>query len=176
MRYLKKYKIFFEDVEIQTDDSPDEKLDKSGVNTQSDYLAEYKSLKAKIDTIYLTSKAENIENDLSKIITKDNKNPYLTGHLKTGRLKREVDDIKKKEVDDKIKIDDFKRDLSLLEPSADKSLINGKIDEINIRLSEHTKKIDEKTKELQKFIIEHDKKMSEIENELKKDISEIEKK
>ena len=176
MRHLKKYKSFFEDIEIDSDDLPDEKFDKSNINDQSDYLKEYKDLKPKIDAIYSTSKPENIEKDLEKIITKDNNNPYLSSYLKTGRLKREVDDIKKKQIEDKIKLDDFKRDLTLLAPNVDKTSINNKIIEINIRLSDYTKKIDEKTKELQKIIIEDKKKMSEIESELKKDIADIEKK
>lgn len=176
MRHLKKYKSFFEDIEINPTDLPDEKFAKSNMNNQSDYLTEYKNLKPKIDAIYSTSKPENIEKDLEKIILKDNVNPYLSGYLKICRLKKEVDDIKKKQINDKIKLDDFKRDLTLLAPNVDKTSINNKIIEINIRLSDYTKKIDEKTKELQKFITEHNKKMSDIESELKKNISEIEKK
>ena len=176
MRHLKKYKSFFEDIEIDSDDLPDEKFDKSNINDQSDYLKEYKDLKPKIDAIYSTSKPENIEKDLEKIILKDNVNPYLSGYLKTCRLKKEVDDIKRKQISDKIKLDDFKRDLTLLAPNVDKTSINNKIIELNIRLSDYLKKIDEKTKELQKFITDHNKRMSDIEVELKKNIVEIEKK
>ena len=50
-----------------------------------------------------------------------------------------TDLIKKKQSDDEIKLDDFKRDLTLLAPNVDKTSINNKIIEINIRLSDYTK-------------------------------------
>lgn len=176
MKHLKGYKYFFENLEIRPEDQPDQKATKVNINNQSDWLKEYRNLAPKIENIYKSIPPNKIEEEIKKIIKEDNKNPYLSSLLKLNKIKSEIESIKKKESDDKIKLDDFKRDLTLLAPNVDKTSINNKILEITKRLSSYKSQIDLKNKELQKFKTEHDKKMIEIKKEIEKNISEIEKK
>jgi hypothetical protein len=176
MKHLKTYKYFFENLEVNPEDQPDQKVTKKNINNQSDWLKEYTNLAPKIENIYKSTPPNKIDEEIKKIIKVDNKNPYLSSLLKFNRIKSEIDGIKKRESDDKIKLDDFKRDLALLAPNVDKTSINAKILEVTKRLSEYKSQINLKNKELQKFKIEHDKKMIEIKKELDKNISEIEKK
>lgn len=180
MKYIKKYKIFFEDIAIQPTDLPDEKRAKEGVNDQKKFLKDYKDLKPKIEQLYAsTSNALEIENGLKKIMPDNDDeglNPYLTDYLRICRIQREIEDGRKSSVSDKTKIDEFGQEQKLASSKDEQASINKKIDEIEDRLSTYEQLIAKKSKELQQLLAEHKKKMADIEKEIQEDIKEIENK
>ena len=179
MRYLKKYNIFFEDIEVQSTDLPDEKRAKEGVNDQQQFLKDYKDLKPKIEQLYAsTSNALEIENGLKKIMpdNDDGLNPYLTDYLRICRRQREIEDGRKSSVTDKTKIDEFNQEQKIATSKDEQASINKKIGEIEDRLSSYEQLIAKKSKELQQLLAEHKKKMSDVEKEIKEDIKEIQNK
>jgi len=178
MKHLKKYQIFFEDIQIDPSDLPDEKRAKEGVNDQQKYLKDYKTLKPKIEQLYSsTSNAIEIEEGLKKIMPeKDESNPYLTDYLRICRLQKEIEDGRKSSVEDKAKMDDFSQQQKLATTKDEQSSIGEKIGEIEDRSSTYEQLIAKKSQELQKLLIEHKKKMADIEKEIKQDIKEIENK
>lgn len=178
MKHLKKYKIFFEDIQIDPADLPDEKKAKEGVNDQQKFLKDYKTLKPKIEQLYAsTSNPLEIEQGLKKIMPDDDgTNPYLTDYLRICRLQREIEDGRKSSVEDKAKIDDFSQQQKLATTKDEQSSIGDKIGEIQDRTSTYEQLIAQKSKELQKLLDEHKKKMADMEKEIKQDIKEIQNK
>ena len=177
MKYLKEYRIFKEDLEVELTDKPDEKYAKEEINDTIDHIAEFKQKKPIVDQLYgSTSNSIEIESSLKNSIPNLADNPFLVDYLKICRLTKEIDDGRKSDLENKLKLDEFGEQEKLSTNPGEKKTITDKISEIKDRMSIFSKEIPKKVTELQKLNTEHKDKMSEIEKNIKEDTQEIESK
>lgn len=142
MRYLKRYNSFNEEAEFdpKVTDAPDIKMSKEKLNTLMNQIKTFKEKKSTIDQIYLKT-PDDIQlkkkiGDLlgPEISVKEDRNPFMIEYLNVSDLKRRVEKVKKENVDDKMKLDDFSQDLKSSTDSSQKSAIQQKISDINKRI------------------------------------------
>lgn len=142
MRYLKRYNSFNEEAEFdpKVTDAPDIKMSKEKLNTLMNQIKTFKEKKSTIDQIYLKT-PDDIQlkkkiGDLlgPEISVKEDRNPFMIEYLNVSDLKRRVEKVKKENVDDKMKLDDFNQDLKSSTDSSQKSAIQQKISDINKRI------------------------------------------
>jgi len=142
MKYLKRYNTFNEEAEfdIQPTDAPDLGMSKEKLNTLMKQIGEFKEKKNLIDQSYLKIVDDKqLSNKIKEILgpevsSKTDRNPFLVEYLNVSDLKRRLEKVKKDNVDDKIKLDDFNQDLKSSTDSSQKSAIQLKISDVNKRI------------------------------------------
>ncbi len=182
MKYIKKYSLFQEadDFNIQFTDTPDVKMAKEKMETIQKQFTEYKTKKPLIDQIYLNVKDDaGIEKELQKILgTTDiqngpDRNIFLIEYSYLARLKRSLDTMRKQNVTDEIKLDDFNEELRLVTEQTVKTSIAFKIKQINDRMLQRVKKITQIQQEFNLKEREHKAKMLKTESDMKEYIKKI---
>lgn len=142
MKYLKKYNSFNEENEfdIKVTDAPDLQMSKEKLDTLMNQIKTFKEKKLTIDQTYLKT-TDDIQlkrkiNELlgPEISGKEDRNPFMVEYLSVSDLKRRVEKIKKDNVDDKLKLDDFNQDLKSAIDATQKSAIQQKISDVNKRV------------------------------------------
>jgi len=175
MKYLKKYKVFFENLDIKDTDDEDVKASKEGLNKLKDNLSQFNSKKSELENLF--KNADNIEeiNDkLSDIIGKEEeRNPFLSELATIHKIKWQIQKKHDQNADDKVKSDDLSKDSQTV---SDSSALNAKIAEINDRilvrkseivdlekdLKEKEESWNTKIQEKEKYLQENIKKLSEL--------------
>ena len=172
MKYLKKYKVFFENLEVKDTDDEDVKASKEGLNKLKDHLSDYNSNKSKLEDLF--KKADNIEeinNELSKIIgEEEERNPFLSELATIHKIKWQIQKKHDQNADDKVKVDDFSKDSQTV---SDSTALNAKIAEINDRISIRSSEISDLEKELKEKETEWNTKIQEKEKYLQDNIKKI---
>jgi hypothetical protein len=132
---LKRYKSFLEDLKIETTDAPNISASKNSLNNLSKNIKDFKQKKQAIDSVYLKSKDDKELSDKISSITKGfESNPFITEYLNVSSLKRKLETTKKSAVDDKLKLDDFRQEMSNSTDAEQKASIDQKIKEITSRI------------------------------------------
>ncbi len=142
MKYLKGYSSFNEDLFTpEVSDAPDLKMSKEKLNTLMSQIEEFKAKKNLISQAYIKIQDDKeLSNKVKEILgpevsPKIDRNPFLVEYLNVSDLKRRLEKLKKNNVDDKIKLDDFNQDLSSSTDASQKSSLQLKISDINKRIS-----------------------------------------
>jgi predicted nucleic acid-binding Zn-ribbon protein len=176
MKYLKSLKLFLEDFQISDTDKPDVATRKKDLNILLKHIKDYNSGKSRIDNILSNSDGKSnsdITKKLNDVIEQGgNRNTFLSQYTTAARMKKQIDNIQSRIINDKIRIDDFKSSL----PDAsneDKKSLNDKISDINSRISENNIKINDLKKEISKKEKELKDKMSEKRKELEEKIKNL---
>lgn len=173
MKYIKKYKKFLENFEINDSDDPDIKMSKEKLNDIKSKIDQYNSSKSKIDSLYNSSEDKNISIELENIVGKDQKrNDFLVSYANIVSLKKKIDNLKDKSDKKALELSEFKDRLSIASDETKKS-ISDKILEIQKQIREINNDILNKSKELPIITKQHEDKIKNIENDIKDWISKI---
>lgn len=169
-----KYIQLFEDFVVNDTDQPDVKMSKERLNTIQKQIKEYQQKKSAIDTLYKSTRdVKIIEDGLKKLIGDTDikngvdRNPFLVEYIQVTKLKSDIENLTKDNIDDKIKLDDFKRDINATTDPSMKASLNNKILEIDKRMKDRVKKISEINSELEKSEKSHKEKMIKIDKDIK---------
>ena len=188
MRYLKKYNFFLEAVgasgtfDDKNDDAPDIKMAKQKMETTQAQVKEYNADKPKIDALYnpdTDNDNATINTELEALLGKDDvqrgvdRNPFLIEYANLARIKKQIKDYQRDNVSDKIKLDDFQRELKETNEEKTTTAIKIKIAEITKRMTDRINSINKIQSDLLKSQKEHTDKMSKIEKEMKDYITKI---
>jgi hypothetical protein len=191
MKYLKKYKMFLEEVDavgtsgafdISNDDAPDLKMAKQKMETTQAQVKEYNADKPKIDALYdpdTDNDNATINTQLETLLGKDDvqkgvdRNPFLVEYANLARIKKQIADYQRDNVGDKIKLDDFQRELKETNEETTANALKIKIAEITKRMTDRITSINQIQADLLKSQKEHTDKMSKIEKDMKDYITKI---
>jgi len=182
MKYLKKYKLFTEEVDFNVNitDEPDLKMAKEKLATLKTNLSDYKTKKPLIDTAYLTIKIDaELQKKIEQIIGKTDaqagkdRNPFLVEYLHVSNLKRKINNLQNELVKDKLSKDDFTEELSLSTEASTKTSVSSKISDITNRISTKTASIASLSKEVADSEKELQTKMFNVEKEMQDYIKKI---
>lgn len=170
MRYLR----LFEDFEVGATDQPDVKLSKERLNTIQAQIKEYKIKKSAVDTLYAsTNDVKLIEDGLLKLLGNTDakqgvdRNPFLVEYVSVVKLKSDIENMDKANIDDKIKLDDFRSDLNNTTDPQMKTSLNVKIADINTRMQDRVRKLSEIKSELDKSSKAHNDRMLKTDKDIK---------
>lgn len=191
MKYLKKYSLFLEEVDavgtsgafdISNDDAPDLKMAKQKMETTQAQVKEYNADKPKIDALYdpdTDNDNATINTQLETLLGKDDvqrgvdRNPFLVEYANLARIKKQIADYQRDNVGDKIKLDDFQRELKETNEETTANALKIKIAEITKRMTDRITSINQIQADLLKSQKEHTDKMSKIEKDMKDYITKI---
>jgi vacuolar-type H+-ATPase subunit I/STV1 len=92
MRYLKKYKIFLENLEINDTDDEDVKASKEGLNKLKEDLDKFNQKKNELENLFKNSdNIKEINDKLSDIIgEEDDRNPFLSQLATIHRIRWQI--------------------------------------------------------------------------------------
>jgi len=176
MKYLKKFEAF----DVLNTDTPDVKMAKEKMETLTKQLAEYKTKKPLIDTVYKNVKDPSlIESELTKILGSTDvqngpdRNPFLVDYTYLARLNRDMDKMREDNVNDKVKLDDFQVELRLTTDPNTKQILSTKIAEITKRMLDKVTNINKTQNDFNIKDKEHKDKMLKLENDMKEYITKI---
>jgi hypothetical protein len=145
MKYLKKYNLFLEaGLDILPTDEPDVKASKQQMELVTKQLADYKTKKPQIDTLYKTIKdPTQIEAGLLKILGTDvkNRNPFLVDYASISKMIADVDKMQQENTLDKVRLDDFQQDLKITTDANTKQSLTTKVADINKRMTDRVTNI-----------------------------------
>lgn len=172
MKYLKR---FNEDININISDSPGVKMSKTSLNTLEQQIKDFNQKKPQIDKIYLNTPDDTqLNTKVNQIMGNDKvKNPFLIEYLNIANLKRKLDRAKKSNIDDKLKLDDFKQEQMISQDTNQKTALKQKIDDINKRMSLSNSSIIQITKEINNYEKDLDSKTKQQDKDLKGYIKKI---
>lgn len=190
MKYLKKYNLFLEEVDAvgtsgtfdDKKDAPDIKMAKQKMETTQAQVKEYNADKPKIDALYnpdTDNDNATINTELEALLGKDDvqrgadRNPFLVEYANLARIKKQIKDYQRDNVSDKIKLDDFQRELKETNEEKTTTAIKIKIAEITKRMTDRINSVNKIQSDLLKSQKEHTDKMSKIEKEMKDYITKI---
>jgi hypothetical protein len=191
MKYLKKYNLFLEEVDavgtsdafaVSNDDAPDLKMAKQKMETIQVQVKEYNANKAKIDALYnpdVNNDNATINTQLEALLGKDDvqrgvdRNPFLVEYANIARIKKQIADYQRDNVSDKIKLDDFQRELKEATDVTTTNALKIKIAEVTKRMSDRITSINQIQADLLKSQKDHTDKMSKIEKDMKDYITKI---
>ena len=170
MKYLKKYKLFLEDFEIEDSDESDVKMSKNRLNDIKKQISHFKSNKSKVDKLF---KDDNVTDEIDKVITLDDKkNPFLISYASVARMNKKIEDLKNKETKKSIEINELKDRLSDASDDVIED-IKGRINDVNKQISDIKKDIQETSRKIPELEKEHQEKINKTEKDIKDWISKI---
>lgn len=173
MKYLKKYKYFIENFEIEETDEEDVKLSKEELNKLKDQIKEFNSKKASIDSLYNSDK-EDIQSELDNILgDEETRNPFLVSYANISSMKRKIESLHKREDDKAIELSNFKDRLAIAEDNDSKLKLSSQITNIQRQISEIKSELDESMKKVPEMESELKDKISKREEDMKKWIEKI---
>lgn len=179
MRHLKKF-LEYAEFDVSATDLPDVKIAKEKMTTIQKQLTEYKTKKPAIDKLYAEVKeSDKIESGLENILGRQDiqngidRNPFLVEYVHLAKLKSDLDNMSQQNIDDKVKLDDFQQELRGATDDNMRKSVNAKISEINTRMSQRVKDIQNVQSELQASFKTHNDKMNKMGTDMKDYISKI---
>lgn len=168
--------------DISNDDAPDLKMAKQKMETTQAQVKEYNADKPKIDALYdpdTDNDNATINTQLETLLGKDDvqkgvdRNPFLVEYANLARIKKQIADYQRDNVGDKIKLDDFQRELKETNEETTANALKIKIAEITKRMTDRITSINQIQADLLKSQKEHTDKMSKIEKDMKDYITKI---
>jgi predicted nucleic acid-binding Zn-ribbon protein len=174
MKYVFNYQKFIEKLEIIDTDEPDVKMSKEKMNALEDQFTEFNQKKAQIDAVYQDDKLtdKDVESKLKSIIgqiesgPEQDRNTFLIEYSTLKKLEREVSHLQGERTKDKLKIQEFQEELSLLDKEETKLLTKSNINDLNTKLAQKSAKILEIGKSIQDKKKEMDQKMMDVKKEI----------
>jgi hypothetical protein len=177
MKYLKKYNLFLEaGLDIEPTDEPDVKASKQQMELVTKQLADFKTNKPKIDTLYKTIKnPTQIEAGLTQILGTDikSRNPFLVDYASICKMSVNVDNMQQQNSLDKASIDDFQQDLKITTDPNTKQTLTTKVADINKRISDRVTNINKIQNDFNLADKAQKDKMLKIEKDIKDNITKI---
>lgn len=178
MKYLKKYSLFSEDVDldIQDTDAPDIKASKGQIELVSKQLTDFKTKKPQIDTLYKTiTDPTQLESGLIKILGTDVKtrNPFLVEYTSISKMTKDIENMQQENVLDKVRLDDFQEDIKNTTDENTKKSLSNKIIEINKRMSDRVININKTQNDFNLADKAQKDKMLKVEKDIKDNITKI---
>lgn len=180
MKYVYNYQKFLEKFEIKDTDEPEVKMSKEKMNSYEEQFTEYNQKKPQIDVIYKDENLDDkqIEVKLKQIIGETEEGPgkdrniFLIEYSNLKKLEKEVSQLQDQRTKDKLKIQEFQEELSLLDKEETKLLTKSNINDLNTKLNQKSQKILELGKSIEQKKKEIEEKMANV----RKDIDEFSKK
>lgn len=173
MKYLKNYKYFKEDFEIEETDEEDVKISKEELNKLKDQISEFNSKKSKIDTLY-KSDNQDIQSELEKILgDEEDRNPFLLAYSNISSMKKKIEDLHIRMNEKAIELSDFKDKLSIAEDNESRTELTSKINEIHQQMTDMKKELDDSIKKVPEMEEELKDKIEKREEDMKKWIEKI---
>ncbi len=174
MKYVFNYQRFIEKIEIKDTDEPDVKMSKEKMNALEDQFTEFNQKKSQIDTIYQDDKLsdKDIEVKLKSLIgevesgPEQDRNPFLIEYSTLKKLERDVSRLQDERTKDKLKIQEFQEELSLLDKEETKLLTKSNINDLNTKLAQKSAKILEIGKSIEQKKKEMEQKMTDVKKEI----------
>lgn len=195
MKRLQNYKTFLENItpvdpelKINDTDAPDVKMDKEKLATLKEQLLEYKNKKPLIDNLFLKqTDPAVIESELTKILGKEamkkgtssgfdieiHRNAFLIDYTHVVKVKYDIDKLQKENVTDKISRDDFQQELIGVQDATTKASVTKKISDIDTRMADRLKKIQQSEVDFAESTKEHNDRMKEIKDYLEENIDKM---
>jgi len=178
MKYLKNYNLFLEEagLDIQPTDAPDVKTSKQQMELVTKQLADFKTKKPQIDTLYKTIKdPSQIEARLIKILGIDvkSRNPFLVDYVSISKMNKDIDNMQQENSLDKVRIDDFQQDLKMATDVNVKQSLTTKVAEITKRMNDRVTNINKIQNDFNLADKAHKDKMLKIEKDIKDNIIKI---
>lgn len=195
MKILKNYKTFFENItpvdpelKINDTDAPDVKMSKEKLATLKEQLLEYKNKKPLIDNLFAKQTDPTvIESELTKILGKEamkkgtstgfdievHRNAFLIDYAHVVKVKYDIDKLQKENVTDKVSRDDFQQELIGVTDATTKASVTKKISDIDTRMADRVKQIQQSEIDFAKSTKEHNDRMKEIKDYLEKNIDKM---
>lgn len=169
-----KYIRLFEDFVVNDTDQPDVKMSKERLNTIQKQIKEYQQKKASIDTLYTSTRdVKVIEDELRKLLGDTDvkngvdRNPFLVEYVQVTKLKSDIENLSKDNIMDKVKLDDFKRDVIATTDNNLKTSLTNKINEIDKRMKDRVSKISQISIELEKSEKLHKERIIKVDKDIK---------
>jgi len=178
MKYLKDYSLFFEEagLDIQATDTPDIKTSKQQMELITKQMVDFKTNKPQIDNLYKTTKDKTqLESGLIKILGIDvkNRNPFLVDYVSICKMSADVDNMQEENSLDKVRLDDFQRDLKITTDPNTKQTLTTKIAEINKRMTDRVTNINKIQNDFNLADKSQKDKMLKMEKDIKDNITKI---
>ena len=169
-----KHIRLFEDFVVNDTDQPDIKMSKERLNTIEKQIKEYQQKKSAIDTLYKSTRDVKIIEDGLKRLLGDSdikngmdRNPFLVEYVQVTKLKNDIENLSNDNITDKVKLDDFKRDVNSTTDVNLKKSLNDKIIEIDKRMKERVSKISQISIELEKSEKLHKDRIIKVDKDIK---------
>ena len=171
MKYLKKYRIYLEEIDVKSTDSPNLQLSKDRLNTEQEEIDEFNKLKPKIEKIYKDEKdSETIKKKIDDLLG-DNENSYVSYYRAILNREEEFSTIQDKILKLTQDINNDKLLLSSSTPNSDnKSTIMSIKSQIADREMEKSKNISK----LSKLKVDIDKEEKELKQKMQDNVKDIE--
>lgn len=177
MKYLKKYNLFLEaGLDILSTDAPDVKTSKQQMELVTKQLADFKTKKPQIDTLYKTIKEPSqIEAGLIKILGVDvkSRNPFLVDYASICKMSTDVENMQQQNSLDKASIDDFQQDLKITTDPNTKQTLTTKVADINKRMNDRVTNISKIQNDFNLANKTQKDKMLKIEKDIQDNITKI---
>lgn len=182
MKWLKKYLIFKEDIDVNDSDNIDVKAAKISFNDVKKHIEEYKSKKSQVDAIFdkdidKEQLDKEIESLLGSSYSEDDsseRNPFLVNYIQVANDQKRLDNLLDDVVTDRESLQSNRSLLSNVDDNDQKESLEGTIKTISDRIQNSQKSIEI----LRRDISENEKKISdkmdETEKEILNNISNIE--
>jgi hypothetical protein len=171
MKYLKKYRLYLEEVDVKSTDSPNLQLSKDRLNTEQEEIGEFNKLKPKIEKIYKDEKDPEIIKQKVDELLGDKENSYVSYYRAILNREEEFSTIQDKILKLTQDVNNDKQLLSSSTPNSDnKSTIMSVKSQIADREMEKSKNISK----LSKLKVDIDKEEKELKQKMQDNVKGIE--
>lgn len=188
MRRISGYKKFLEDLAISANDTPVAKMAKQAVNSDSDYLKDYKAKKDTITQLFLATNPDGqfkyddatLKTELEKYLGKEeqgdeeDRNDLLQELTIVLDLQRQLMTIEKQNLSDKKRMDEA-ADEAADEQGPRKDELNKRVEETKSKVTENTGKIADLQRRITDSKKAFDEKIADFIKDVEKSTDEIKK-
>jgi hypothetical protein len=182
MRYLKKWNIWLENLEIKDSDTSDIKKAKEKLNTLRSQINEFNLKYKEIETAYKSNDDKKILDMEKKIFgdtdikTGSDRNEFLVKYLNIAKKSREIDKSVNKIATDNLNLQKSQDILNITTDSGIKNQYNVEIPKLKQKIQDTKSGIEKKKvditnqfKDIQKEMLDREKEMIDYINKIKKD-------
>jgi hypothetical protein len=175
MKYLLKYSLFREKLEIKQTDSAALATAKASVNQKQDWITQFNAKKSQIDSLYNVNQdyldEEKIKTQLDQLKVSDN--PLLQNYVDVQELHYDVKELKDKQSDEEVRMSKYKSDIPTLSRDLEKKNMQSEVDRLKKSIDLSTQDLVKKQKEVQDSELEDKKELDELQKEIEEDIKKI---
>lgn len=181
MGYIKNWKLYLEDLEVNPTDSSDIKMAKEKLKTLRDQINEFNLKTKEIDAAYKSNNEKTIKDMENKIFgTTDirngsDRNEFLVKYLSIAKSRREIDKMTNSISSDNLNLIKSQDILKVTTDNEIKVRYQKEIPIIQKRIDDNKNKIQKLTKEINDNILKIQNDMKNRESELKRYIESLEK-
>lgn len=185
---IKKYWMFLEDFEMSANDTPATRMSKQAVDSDSDYLNDYKAKKDLLTKLFteVDVKGEfktddvRLKEEIEKILGKEeqkdgpDRNPLLQELTIVLDLQRQLTKVQKTTNEEKSKME-ATSDEATQEEGPRKDELNKRVADLNTKIKDGVSQMTDLSRRAEEAKTNFDKKMADFEKNLKQSIDQIKK-